>query len=206
MDNIWWKAGKKLHDHKREILPAQPPAPTVTLTVTTPTPTSPLKTSNATLLNTVASCDTHLLQMEQDWAQTRSGTFPKGIRNAIVNLHTVLVIQEVEAEEAIARARNEEMEEKRNRKKEEILARILAFNWVEDVDPSPSAKNKPIIPTLANSTDTLTDMNTITAPSAVPTAQVNHQCCDLSGLCSSTQNPWGSLRRWHYSHYLHTPR
>jgi hypothetical protein len=54
--------------------------------------------------------------------------------------------------------------------------------------------------------DTLTDMNTIAAPSAVPTAQVNHQCRDLSGLCPSTQNPWGSLCCQHYSCYLCTPR
>jgi len=142
--------------------------------------------------------------MECEWKLTRSGPFPEGIRNAIANLRAALAIREAEAEEAIVRAQNEEMEEKRNRKKEEILERILAFDWAEDVDPSPSAENEPIIP-LANPTDTLTDMNTIAEPSAVPTAQVNHQRCDLSGLHSSTQNPWGSLLRRHYSRYSHTP-
>jgi hypothetical protein len=123
----------------------------------------------------------------------------------IANLRAALVIWEVEAEEAIARARNKEMEEKRKRKKEEILERILAFDWAEDINPSPSAENEPIIPTLANPTDTLTDMNMILGPSAVPTVQVNHQSRDLSGLRSSTQNPWWSLHCRHYSRYLHTP-
>jgi hypothetical protein len=49
-------------------------------------------------------------------------------------------------------------------------------------------------------------MNMIAAPSAVPTAHANHQCRDLSGLRSSTQNPWGSLRCRHYNCYSHTPR
>jgi hypothetical protein len=210
MDNIWRKAGKKLRNSEREILSAQPLTLTVTLTVTTPAPaTSPSKTSNATLLNTVASCDTRLLQMEQEWAQTRSGPFPNGIRNAIVNLRAALVIREAEAEEAIARAQNREMEEKRNRKKEEILRRIVAFDWAEDVDPPPSTENEPIIPTRpisADPADTSTDTNTIVVPSAVPTAQMNHQPRDLSCLRSSTPNPWGSLRRRHCSRYSHAPR
>jgi len=211
MDNIWQKAGKKLCNCGHEILSEQPLSPTVTLTVTTPVPaTSPSKMSNATLLNTVASCDTRLLQMEQEWAQTRSGPFPNGIQNMIVNIRAALVIREAEAEaeEAMARVRNGEMEEKRNRKKEEILRRIVAFDWAEDVDPSPSTENEPIIPTRptsADPTDTSTDTNTIAVPSAVPTAQMNHQPCDLSCLRSSTLNPWGSLRRRHCSHYSHAP-
>jgi hypothetical protein len=102
------------------------------------------------------------------------------------------VIWEAEAEEAITRTQNGEMEKKRNRKKEEILGRILTFDWMEDVDPSPSTKNEPIIPTrptLANLVDTSTDTNTIVVPSAVPTTQMNHQCRDLSSLHLSTPNP-----------------
>jgi hypothetical protein len=63
-------------------------------------------------LNTVAHCDARLLQMECEWKLTRSGPFPEGIRNAIANLRAALVIWEAEAEEAIVRVRNEEMEEK----------------------------------------------------------------------------------------------
>jgi hypothetical protein len=119
-----------------------------------------------------------------------------------------IVIWEAEAEEVIARVWNGEMEEKRNRKKEEILRRIVAFDWAEDVDPSPSTENKPIIPTRptsADPVDTSTDTNTITAPSAVPTMQMNPQPRDLSCLHSSTPNPWGSLRHRHCSCYSHAP-
>ena len=35
--------------------------------------------------------------MQLDWKLTRSGPFPEGIQNAIVNLHAALVIQEAEA-------------------------------------------------------------------------------------------------------------
>jgi hypothetical protein len=35
--------------------------------------------------------------MEQEWAQTQLNQFPKGIQNAITNLHIALVIQEAEA-------------------------------------------------------------------------------------------------------------
>jgi hypothetical protein len=49
-----------------------------------------------------------------------------------------------------------------------------------------------------------------TAPPQVPAKRaptaVVHAPRDLSGLCSSTPNPWRSLRRRHYSHDSHTPR
>jgi len=48
-------------------------------------------------LNTVAQCDTRLLQMELDWKLNRSGPFPDGIQNAIANLRAALVIREAEA-------------------------------------------------------------------------------------------------------------
>jgi hypothetical protein len=73
-----------------------------------------------------------------------------------------LVIWEAEAEEAIARAQNGEMKEKRNRKKEEILRRIVAFDWAEDVDLSPSTENEPIIPTRPTSADPRTHQLTQT--------------------------------------------
>ena len=66
--------------------------------VTTPAPaTSPPKKSNATLLNTVVSCNAHLPQMEQEWAQTRSGPFPERIQNTITSLCVALVMREAEA-------------------------------------------------------------------------------------------------------------
>jgi hypothetical protein len=33
-----------------------------------------------------------------------------------------------------------------------------------------------------------------------------HRPRDFSGLCSSTPNPWGSLRHRHYGHYSRAPR
>jgi hypothetical protein len=48
-------------------------------------------------LNTVAQCDTRLLQMELDWKLNRSGPFPDRIRNAIANLRAALAIREAEA-------------------------------------------------------------------------------------------------------------
>jgi hypothetical protein len=89
------------------------------------------------------------------------------------------------------------------------LERIFAFDSAKNANSSLSAENEGIIPTrpiLANPADTLVDTNANAVSSTVPIAQMSHQCRDLSGLCLSTSNPWGSLRCRYYSHYSHTPR
>ena len=52
-------------------------------------------------LNTVMQCDIRLLQMELDWKLNRSGPFPEGVQNVIVDLRAALVIREAEASQKI---------------------------------------------------------------------------------------------------------
>ena len=92
MDDIWWKAAKNLCKCKEcpSAIQTGPETKPAAVAATTTTPAYPI-------LNTVAQCNTRLLQMEFEWKLNRSGPFPDGIQNTIVNLCAVLVIQEAEA-------------------------------------------------------------------------------------------------------------
>ena len=62
------------------------------------TATSPTPTEDD--MNTVKKVDAELLRMEKNWAETRSGPFPEGIRNAIADLRAALEKPDSETEPA----------------------------------------------------------------------------------------------------------
>jgi hypothetical protein len=66
--------------------------PEVKLTIIATSMAVPTHTNTSAALNTVAQCNTRLLQVENKWILTQSGPFPDGILNTITNLHAVLVI------------------------------------------------------------------------------------------------------------------
>jgi hypothetical protein len=111
MDDIWRNAVKKIH--KQHVTATQ----TVKATAATAPTTVPTYANTPTSLNIVMQCNTRLLHMEREWKLTRSGPFPEGIQNVIENLHAALVIWEVEAEEAIVRVWNREIEGEKRKKK-----------------------------------------------------------------------------------------
>ena len=92
MDDIWRKAAKKIREHRGTA--------TQTLVIAKPTAATPSAVptcaNTPASLNTVAQCDARLLRMEFEWKLTRSGPFPDGIRNTIVNLRAALAIREAE--------------------------------------------------------------------------------------------------------------
>ena len=62
------------------------------------TATSPTPTEDD--MNTVEKVDAELLRMEKNWAETRSGPFPEGIRNAMADLRAALEKPDSETEPA----------------------------------------------------------------------------------------------------------
>ena len=97
MDDIWRKAAKKIRENDRRVTATHTSQPEVKPTVIATSTAVPTYTNTSAALNTVAQCDTRLLQMEFEWKLNRSGPFPHGIRNAIANLRAALVIREAEA-------------------------------------------------------------------------------------------------------------
>ena len=69
------------------------PAPT---RVTEP-PTATLPAPTEEDMNTVRKIDAQLAYMEQNWAETQSGPFPEGIRNAIADLRASLEKRDTDA-------------------------------------------------------------------------------------------------------------
>jgi hypothetical protein len=111
MDDIWKNAARKVR--AREKRAATHSATTTTTTATTPAAAAAVTTfSTATVtaaentatssapteedMNTVEKVDAQLACMEQNWAETRSGPFPEGIRNAIADLRFSLEKQDTE--------------------------------------------------------------------------------------------------------------
>ena len=90
MDNIWRKAAKNIRKHEERLTAIA--ATTTTHTYTNPA-TFALTEEN---MNTVEKIDTQLARMEQNWAETRSGPFPEGVRNAIAKLRASLEEQDTE--------------------------------------------------------------------------------------------------------------
>src|SRR5882762_1441959 len=99
MDNIWKNAAKKVrarekHTATRSATTATIPAAAATVTTfsiataTENTAASPALTEDD--MNTVEKLDEKLARMEQHWAETRSGPFPEGVRNAIADLRASL--------------------------------------------------------------------------------------------------------------------
>jgi len=224
MDDIWRKAAKKIRENDRRITATQTSQPEVKPTVIATSMVVPTHTNTSMALNTVAQCDARLLQMENEWKLTRSGSFPDGIRNAIANLRAALAIREAEASEVENHkksgdedaVRREESEEKGEEKSGRKAKKILGFNWAEDVDASIGlidiAHNK--LTPLAN-VDTSDDASPIAHVKTTPIASVENTSIDpnttaipiprdLSGLRSGTPNPWGSLRRRRCDRYPHT--
>jgi hypothetical protein len=99
MDDIWRKAVKKICENDHHITAMQTSQPEVKPMVFATSTVVPTHTNISAALNTVAQCNARLLQMENKWKLTRSGSFPDGIRNAIANLRAVLAIREAEASE-----------------------------------------------------------------------------------------------------------
>ena len=97
MDDIWRKAAKKIRKQERCVTATPTPIivqpevkPTLAAANTTiPAPTyiHPIASSN-----TVEQLDIRLLTMEQNWAQTRMGAFPKKLRNMVGHLRDALTI------------------------------------------------------------------------------------------------------------------
>jgi len=223
MDDIWRKAAKKIRENDRRVKATQTSQPEVKPTVIATSTVVPTHTNTSAALNTVVQCDARLLQMENEWKLTQSGPFPDGIRNAIANLRTALAIQEAEASEVENHkksgdedaVRREESEEKGEEKSGRKAKKILGFNWAEDVNASIGliniAHNK--LTPVAN-VNTSDDASPIAHVETTPIASVENTSidlnttaipipCDLSGLCSGTPNPWGSLRCRRCGRYPH---
>ena len=98
MDDIWKNATRKARAHKKRAathsavttatIPAAAAAVTTFSTATENTTTSPALMEED--MNTVKKLDEKLARMEQHWAETRSGPFPEGVRNAIADLRASL--------------------------------------------------------------------------------------------------------------------
>lgn len=100
MDNIWRNAARKARarDKRTATTTATATTPaaaaavttfsTATVAATENTATSPELTEED--VNTVEKLDEKLARMEQHWAETQSGPFPEGVRNAIADLRVSL--------------------------------------------------------------------------------------------------------------------
>jgi hypothetical protein len=203
MDDIWRKAAKNLRKREERLSairtgPETKPA-AIAATTTTPAYTYPVASAN-----TVAQVDIRLLEMEQNWVQTRAGPFPEGIRNTVMDLRAALVIREEAArgtDSLLQVAEEEEIPGRRERSQEDSRKKEKApkFNWADDADVPLTSICSGCSEPVLNATD---DMSaTVTAPTA-PTTHMR----DFSALRSSAPNPWASLRRRHHHRYLRTPR
>ena len=82
MDDIWWKAAKKIRE--QHVTATQTPViakPTATAPTAVPTCSNTNPAASSTLteedMNMVEKIDAQLTRMELNWAQTRSGPFPE---------------------------------------------------------------------------------------------------------------------------------
>jgi len=196
MDDIWRKAAKNLCKREERLSaiwmgPETKPA-AIAATTTTPTYTYPIGSAN-----TVAQVDIRLLEMEQNWVQTRAGPFPEGIQNTMMDLRAALVIQEEEAargmDSLLQVAEEEEILGKRERSQEESWKKEKApkFNWAYDADVPLTSIHSGCSEPILNATDNMS--------ATAPTAPITHMR-DFSALHSSAPNPWIVLL-WNLRHH-----
>jgi hypothetical protein len=142
--------------------------------------------------------------MENEWKLTRSGPFPNGIRNAIVNLCAALVIREAEAlqdteslvssvqvaEEVVERA------ESRDKRGEEshrsVCSAAPAFDWAEDVNVSICAIQ--VVdgqPTPLANIDTSGDAPPIAHVETTPIASIENASINPNTIATSEHHGYG---------------
>jgi hypothetical protein len=109
MDDIWKNAARKVRAREKRAAThsatttttTTPAAAAAVTTFSTASVTAAENTATSSApteedMNTVEKVDAQLARMEQNWAETRSGPFPEGIRNAIADLRFSLEKQDTE--------------------------------------------------------------------------------------------------------------